>query len=71
MEAQTPSLETNIVTNENFPLGAISLLAAASPEYCDAVVTVIARANATYNDFLRSDEGLGFNGQVDDNKFYF
>lgn len=63
-DSQSPGTESTVVTNENFPLGAISLFATSSPEYCDAVAQLIARANSVYNEFLRSEDGLGFNGQV-------
>ena len=42
----------------------VSLFATGSPDYFDAVVQVVTRANGIYNEFLRSDDGLGFNGQV-------
>ena len=52
-------------TGKNYvPLGAITLFATARPEYREAMSTMIATANQVYNEFLRSDEGNGFNGQV-------
>ncbi|XP_026853585.2 membrane-associated phosphatidylinositol transfer protein 3 isoform X2 [Electrophorus electricus] len=49
---------------DHLPLAALPLLAIASPHYQDAVVTVIARANQVYHNFLQSPEGQGFTGQV-------
>lgn len=46
------------------PLAALPLLAIVSPQYQDAVATVIARANQVYHSFLQSEEGQGFTGQV-------
>ena len=56
--------EGAVVTSEALPLGAISLFATGSQEYHDAVAQIIGRANSVYNEFLKSEEGLGFNGQV-------
>lgn len=58
------ALEASVVTNETIPLGAISLFATGSPQYSESVAKVIAKANTVYNDFLRSEEGSGFSGQV-------
>lgn len=49
---------------DHLPLAALPLLAIVSPRYQDAVATVIARANQVYHDFLQSEEGQGFSGQV-------
>jgi hypothetical protein len=57
------------VTNDYIPLGAIPLLTVASQEYKDSVGKVIAKSNQVFNDFLRSDEGNGFNGQVGEHTF--
>uniref|UniRef100_A0AAG5DMX9 DDHD domain-containing protein n=1 Tax=Anopheles atroparvus TaxID=41427 RepID=A0AAG5DMX9_ANOAO len=46
------------------PIGAIPLLATSSPDFQDAVNKAVACANQTYAEFLRSDEGRGFGGQV-------
>ncbi|ELU13727.1 hypothetical protein CAPTEDRAFT_169194 [Capitella teleta] len=53
-----------VITNENFPVSVVPLFATQSANYYDSVVQVITRANSVYNDFLRSEDGLGFNGQV-------
>ncbi|XP_076290172.1 retinal degeneration B isoform X6 [Lasioglossum baleicum] len=52
------------VTNDTIPIGAIPLLASSTPEYQDAVSRVITGANQVYHEFLRSDEGRGFTGQI-------
>lgn len=52
------------VTHDTIPIGAIPLLASSTPEYQDTVSRVIAGANQVYHDFIRSDEGRGFTGQV-------
>lgn len=49
---------------DHLPLAALPLLAIVSPRYQDAVATVIARANQVYHNFLQSEEGQGFSGQV-------
>ncbi|XP_042735902.1 membrane-associated phosphatidylinositol transfer protein 3 isoform X7 [Lagopus leucura] len=51
-------------SEDHIPLAALPLLAVSSPQYQDAVAMVISRANQVYNDFLKSTDGVGFNGQV-------
>ncbi|XP_029468261.1 membrane-associated phosphatidylinositol transfer protein 3 isoform X4 [Rhinatrema bivittatum] len=51
-------------SEDHIPLAALPLLAISSPQYQDAVAMVISRANQVYNDFLKSADGAGFNGQV-------
>jgi hypothetical protein len=46
------------------PLAALPLLATSSPQYQEAVAMVIQRANLAYGDFIKSQEGVTFNGQV-------
>ncbi|XP_043462578.1 protein retinal degeneration B isoform X2 [Leptopilina heterotoma] len=57
-------MDTPQVTHDTIPIGAIPLLASSSSEYQDSVSKVINTANQVYQDFIRSDEGKGFNGQV-------
>ena len=45
-------------------MAALPLLATSSPHYQEAVATVIQRANLAYGDFIKSQEGVTFNGQV-------
>ncbi|XP_028662467.2 membrane-associated phosphatidylinositol transfer protein 3 [Erpetoichthys calabaricus] len=49
---------------DHIPLAALPLLAISSPQYQDAIATVISRSNQTYHDFLKSEDGAGFSGQV-------
>ncbi|XP_037533514.1 membrane-associated phosphatidylinositol transfer protein 3 [Nematolebias whitei] len=49
---------------DHLPLAALPLLAIVSPRYQDAVATVINRANQVYHNFLQSEDGQGFTGQV-------
>jgi len=65
-DAMTPnSSENNLPWSQEFvPLGAVGLFSACSPEYQDHVNSVVAKANLVYMDFLQSDEGRGFSGQV-------
>ncbi|KAM4044916.1 membrane-associated phosphatidylinositol transfer protein 3 [Anomaloglossus baeobatrachus] len=52
------------ISEDHIPLAALPLLAIASPQYQDAVAMVISRANQVYNEFLKTPDGAGFNGQV-------
>ncbi|XP_051828648.1 membrane-associated phosphatidylinositol transfer protein 2 isoform X4 [Antechinus flavipes] len=51
-------------SQDHIPLAALPLLATSSPQYQEAVAMVIQRANHAYNEFLRSQDGMTFNGQV-------
>ncbi|KAM9055535.1 membrane-associated phosphatidylinositol transfer protein 2 isoform 1-T3 [Megaptera novaeangliae] len=51
-------------SQDHVPLAALPLLATSSPHYQEAVATVIQRANLAYGDFIKSQEGVTFNGQV-------
>ncbi|XP_021525612.2 membrane-associated phosphatidylinositol transfer protein 2 isoform X3 [Aotus nancymaae] len=54
-----------LVSNQDhIPLAALPLLATSSPQYQEVVATVIQRANLAYGDFIKSQEGMTFNGQV-------
>ncbi|XP_052052525.1 membrane-associated phosphatidylinositol transfer protein 3 isoform X2 [Apodemus sylvaticus] len=50
-------------SQDHVPLAALPLLAISSPQYQDAVATVIERANHIYGEFLKSSDGIGFSGQ--------
>ncbi|XP_011632532.1 protein retinal degeneration B isoform X7 [Pogonomyrmex barbatus] len=52
------------VTHDTIPIGAIPLLASSNSEYQDAVSRVVMSANQVYHDFIKSNEGKGFNGQI-------
>ncbi|XP_058821213.1 protein retinal degeneration B isoform X1 [Topomyia yanbarensis] len=60
----SPASTADIPNLTDVPIGAIPLLTTCSPEFQDAVNRSIASANMVYAEFLRSDEGKGFNGQV-------
>ncbi|XP_068100548.1 membrane-associated phosphatidylinositol transfer protein 2 isoform X5 [Hyperolius riggenbachi] len=51
-------------SQDHIPLAALPLLATSSPQYVEAVATVIHRANQVYSDFTKSQEGTSFTGQV-------
>nr|XP_009930833.1 PREDICTED: membrane-associated phosphatidylinositol transfer protein 2 [Opisthocomus hoazin] len=51
-------------SQDHIPLAALPLLATSSPQYQEAVATVIVRANQAYSEFIRSQEGMSFSGQV-------
>ncbi|XP_075690205.1 membrane-associated phosphatidylinositol transfer protein 2 isoform X7 [Rhinoderma darwinii] len=51
-------------SQDHIPLAALPLLATSSPQYLEAVATVIHRANQVYVDFTKSQEGMSFTGQV-------
>lgn len=50
--------------SSSFPLSAISLMVSSSPFYVDAVNSMVAATNMAYRDFLKSEEGQGFRGEV-------
>ncbi|KAF4523499.1 hypothetical protein B566_EDAN004570, partial [Ephemera danica] len=56
--------DTPHITHDSIPIGAIPMFATSTPEYRDAITRVISSVNSAYQEFIRSDEGHGFNGQV-------
>jgi len=52
------------VSNDRLPIGTIPLFATSSPDYVHSINKMIQSANKVYNDFLHSEDGLGFCGQV-------
>lgn len=56
--------DTPHVTHDSIPIGAIPIFASSTPEYQDAVSRVISGANTVYQEFVKSEEGHGFNGQI-------
>ncbi|KAG8232021.1 hypothetical protein J437_LFUL012045, partial [Ladona fulva] len=56
--------DTPHVTHDSIPIGAIPLFATSTPEYHEAVTRTIHATNAAYQEFLRSEEGQGFCGQI-------
>ena len=64
-DVSTPHHQDEIgVSNDRLPVGTIPLFATCSPEYETAVNRVINAANNVYRDFMTSEEGQGFSGQV-------
>uniref|UniRef100_A0A8C8VFM4 Phosphatidylinositol transfer protein membrane associated 2 n=1 Tax=Pelusios castaneus TaxID=367368 RepID=A0A8C8VFM4_9SAUR len=51
-------------SQDHIPLAALPLLATSSPQYQEAVATVILRTNQAYSEFIKSQEGTSFTGQV-------
>ncbi|XP_049433632.1 membrane-associated phosphatidylinositol transfer protein 2-like isoform X2 [Epinephelus fuscoguttatus] len=51
-------------SQDHIPLAALPLLATSSPQYQEAMATVIVRANQVYTDFIKSLDGAAFSGQV-------
>ena len=58
------TIETPSLTNDLIPIGAIPLIATTSPDYAESVTKTINSANSAFNDFIKSEDGRGFNGQV-------
>ncbi|XP_030750427.1 protein retinal degeneration B isoform X2 [Sitophilus oryzae] len=52
------------VTHDSIPIGAIPILATANSDHQEAVSRTINASNTAYQEFLRSEEGNGFSGQV-------
>ena len=52
------------VSNDRLPIGTIPLFASSSPDYVNSLNHVIHAANKVYSDFLQSEDGMGFCGQV-------
>lgn len=57
-------VETPHVTHDTIPIGSIPLLACSTPDYQESVSKIIIGANQVYADFIRSEEGRGFAGQI-------
>ena len=56
--------EPGSTTYSSIPFGALPLFAISSNDYQDQVTRVISQANQIYHDFLKSEEGTGFSGQI-------
>ncbi|KAH9515200.1 hypothetical protein Btru_019493 [Bulinus truncatus] len=58
-------MESTLARNQNLvPLGAVPVLATASSEYQEQVNVMVTAANKVYHDFLKSEDGIGFSGQI-------
>ncbi|XP_055296893.1 protein retinal degeneration B isoform X2 [Sitodiplosis mosellana] len=60
----SPSAMSELPNLTDVPIGAIPLLTTCTPDFQDAINKTVASANIVYNEFLRSEEGKGFNGQI-------
>ncbi|CAH1994519.1 unnamed protein product [Acanthoscelides obtectus] len=58
------SIDIPQVTHDSIPIGAIPIMATSTSDYVEAVSRTITAANAAYQEFIRSEEGQGFAGQV-------
>lgn len=56
--------EDFVVSNDRLPIGTIPIFATSSPDYNTSVIKMVHSANQVFADFLNSEEGLGFCGQV-------
>lgn len=63
-DAISPTVDNAVAMKENFPMSSLALFATNSPHYKSTLAQVVIRANAAYNDFLKSEEGHCFSGQV-------
>lgn len=48
----------------DIPIGAIPLLTTCTSDFLDSVNRTVVNANHVYHEFLKSDEGRGFSGQI-------
>lgn len=60
----SPSAVSELPNLTDVPIGAIPLLTTCSPDFQDAINKTVASANIVYNEFLKTEEGKGFSGQV-------
>ncbi|CAH0548015.1 unnamed protein product [Brassicogethes aeneus] len=52
------------VTHDSIPIGAMPVLATSTQDYQEAVSRTINCANNAYQEFIKSEEGQGFTGQI-------
>ncbi|XP_031633989.1 protein retinal degeneration B isoform X3 [Contarinia nasturtii] len=60
----SPTAMSELPNLTDVPIGAIPILTTCSPDFQDAINKAVTSANIVYNEFLKSEEGKGFNGQV-------
>lgn len=60
----SPSFDGTTHGQDPLPMTALPLFACSTPEYDDHLSTTIGALNGAYQEFLKSTEGFGFNGQV-------
>ena len=54
----------SLTANDRLPISCVPVLAASDPSYQASVSAMISQANRVYQDFLQSEDGFGFSGQV-------
>ena len=64
LSSLSPYSGTSLPANDRLPISCIPVLAASSPDYQQCVSQLINLANKEYQDFLQSEDGFGFSGQV-------
>lgn len=60
----SPSFDGSTFAQDPLPMTALPLFACSTPEYDDHLSTTVGALNGAYQEFLKSSEGFGFNGQV-------
>lgn len=63
-QASPSAIDGVFHTFDAIPIGSLPLFAISSHEYHETVSKVISTTNHIYGEFLKSDDGLGFCGQV-------
>jgi len=64
LSSLSPYSDNNIHNNDTLPISCIPVLATSRPDYQESVSQLISLANKEYQDFLQTEEGFGFSGQV-------
>ena len=54
----------SLTANDRLPISCVPVLAASEPSYQASVSAMISQANKVYQDFLQSEDGFGFSGQI-------
>lgn len=60
----SPSAVSELPNLTDVPIGAIPLLTTCSSDFQEAINKTVTNANTVYQEFLKSEEGKGFTGQV-------
>ena len=60
----SPYTATSQHANDRLPVSCIPVLASCGPAYQHHVSQLVSLANKEYQDFLQSEDGFGFSGQV-------
>ncbi|XP_063951970.1 protein retinal degeneration B-like [Lytechinus pictus] len=65
VDATSSAFDNKLQTNTDFvPIGALSIMATSNPDYLESVTATVGKMNAAYHEFVKSQEGHGFQGQV-------